>query len=62
MGYSKEGATGTVIWFSDEKGFGFIETYIEHTRVEIFTHFSKILSPSKTVFPGEKVLFDIEQD
>ena len=51
-------AEGTVKWFSDRKGFGFIE---QENGEDIFVHFSSIDMPGfKTLADGEKVTFDVE--
>ena len=51
-------AEGTVKWFSDRKGFGFIE---QEDGDDIFIHFSSIDMPGfKTLTDGEKVTFDVE--
>lgn len=51
-------AEGTVKWFSDRKGFGFIE---QESGGDIFVHFSSIdMSGFKTLADGEKVTFDVE--
>ena len=51
-------AEGTVKWFSDRKGFGFIE---QEEGDDIFVHFSSIdMSGFKTLSDGEKVSFEIE--
>lgn len=53
-------ATGTVKWFSNQKGYGFI---IPDQGVEdIFVHFSVIeMDGYRTLKPGQKVEFDITQ-
>ena len=51
-------AEGTVKWFSDRKGFGFIE---REDGDDIFVHFSSIDMPGfKTLADGEKETFDVE--
>lgn len=50
---------GIVKWFSEKKGYGFIE---QEDGPDIFVHFSSINSPGfKTLAEGERVSFDIEE-
>jgi cold shock protein len=52
-------AEGTVKWFNDSKGFGFIEREGEQ---DIFVHYSAILEEGfKTLKEGQKVSFDVVQ-
>jgi CspA family cold shock protein len=51
-------ATGTVMWFNDSKGFGFITP--ENGGEDLFAHFSAIQSQGfKTLKEGQRVSFDI---
>jgi CspA family cold shock protein len=52
--------TGTVKWFNDAKGFGFI-TPAEGGK-DVFVHFSAIQgSGFKTLTEGQQVRFDVRQ-
>ena len=52
-------ANGTVKWFSNKKGFGFIE---QEAGPDIFVHYSSITMPGfKTLNEGEEVQFDVEE-
>lgn len=51
---------GTVKWFSDAKGFGFICPVDKSTR-DVFVHFSKIDQEGyKSLYEGEEVEFEFE--
>ena len=52
-------ANGTVKWFNETKGFGFITT---DEGSDIFAHFSAIQGEGfKTLAEGQAVSFDIEE-
>lgn len=53
-------ATGTVKWFNESKGFGFITQ--DEGGADVFVHFSAIQgSGFKTLAEGQKVSYDIQQ-
>ncbi len=50
---------GTVKWFSDEKGYGFIE---KETGGDVFVHFSAIKAEGfKTLKEGQQVEFEVTE-
>jgi CspA family cold shock protein len=51
-------ATGTVKWFNDSKGFGFITP--QDGGKDLFVHFSAIQGQGfKTLKEGQRVSFDV---
>lgn len=51
---------GTVKWFNDTKGFGFL---LSETGEEVFVHFSAIKSDGfRSLKEGQKVTFDVVDD
>jgi len=51
-------ATGTVKWFNDAKGFGFITQ--DNGGEDVFCHFSAVQSDGfKSLAEGQKVEFDV---
>lgn len=54
-----EQVKGTVKWFNDEKGFGFIE---QEGGNDVFVHFSAILAEGrKTLQDGQQVTMTVSQ-
>ena len=53
-------AEGTVKWFSNEKGYGFIER--GNGEADVFVHFSAIAGDGyKSLTEGQRVAFDVVQ-
>ena len=51
---------GTIKWFSDQKGYGFITP--EGGKKDVFVHFSALQGEGfKTLAEGEQVSFDITE-
>lgn len=52
---------GTVKWFNDDKGYGFIK--LEGVAEDIFVHHTAIrMEGFRTLAPGEAVEFEIKKD
>ena len=52
-------SNGTVKWFKDDKGYGFIAG---EDGVEVFVHFSAIQGEGfKSLSEGQKVAYDVQQ-
>ena len=52
-------AMGTVKWFNDKKGYGFIA---QEDGGDVFVHHSAINMPGfKTLSEGDRVSFEVEQ-
>ncbi len=51
--------TGTVKWFNNEKGFGFIEVPGDK---DVFVHFSALVGEGfKSLDEGQEVSFEVEE-
>jgi CspA family cold shock protein len=56
---SDQRVTGTVKWFNDQKGFGFIE---HEGSKDVFVHHSAIVAEGyRSLTEGDRVEFSIEQ-
>jgi CspA family cold shock protein len=54
-------ATGTVKWFNDQKGFGFIQP--DDKSKDVFVHISAVEGAGlRTLKEGQKVSFEIVTD
>lgn len=54
-----ERETGTVKWFNDAKGYGFIA---RETGEDVFVHFSAIEGEGfRSLYEDQRVEFDVEQ-
>ncbi|HPA15406.1 MAG TPA: cold shock domain-containing protein [Desulfobacterales bacterium] len=52
-------STGTVKWFNEKKGYGFIK---QEEGQDLFVHYSSINMPGfKSLAEGDKVNFEIEE-
>ncbi|MEK6527588.1 MAG: cold-shock protein [Nitrospirota bacterium] len=52
-------AKGTVKWFNESKGYGFITS---EDGTDVFVHYSSIQGEGfKTIAEGDKVSFDVEK-
>ena len=53
-------AEGTIKWFSDQKGYGFVTP--DGSGKDVFVHFSALQGEGfKTLAEGQRVSFDITQ-
>jgi cold shock protein len=51
---------GVIKWFSDERGYGFIQ---QEEGDDVFVHFSSIAMPGfKSLAEGDEVSFDLESN
>ncbi len=53
--------TGTVKWFSDEKGYGFIEP--SEGGADVFVHISAVQAAGmNTLREGQKISYELQKD
>lgn len=53
-------AKGVIKWFSDERGYGFIQ---QEEGEDVFVHFSSIMMPGfKSLAEGDEVNFELENN
>jgi cold shock protein len=62
--YGNERNEGKVVWFSNDRGYGFINPIIDgdevDKEVEYFVHYSNIsMKGYKTLLENQKVTFDL---
>ncbi|GBE13123.1 cold shock-like protein CspA [bacterium BMS3Bbin14] len=56
---SDQEVKGTVKWFNDDKGYGFIE---QENGPDVFVHFRAIIGEGRrTLSEGQKVAFEVTQ-
>lgn len=51
--------SGTVKWFSDDKGFGFVAP--DDQSKDLFVHYSALTGDVRSLREGERVEFEVEQ-
>ncbi|OHB71774.1 MAG: cold-shock protein [Planctomycetes bacterium RBG_16_43_13] len=52
---------GTVKWFNDQKGYGFIQ--MDGSSEDLFVHYSAVkMDGFKTLAAGDKVEFEVQKD
>jgi len=57
--YEGRNMQGTVKWFNDAKGYGFIS---QNTGEDVFVHYSSIeMDGFRTLSKGEPVMFEVEK-
>jgi CspA family cold shock protein len=53
--------TGTVKWFNEQKGFGFIQP--DSGKSDVFVHISAVeRAGMRSLTEGQKITFDLEHD
>lgn len=59
---SNEVFTGTVKWFSNERGYGFVTINDDPSNAEYFVHYSSVtMDGYKTLKAGQAVTFELKE-
>lgn len=57
----QQSSTGTVKWFNDQKGFGFIQP--DNGGSDVFVHISAVeRSGMRTLREGQKISYELQRD
>ena len=56
-------ATGVIRWFSEHRGYGFIDTDDEDVAVPLYVHHTAILGRGyRNLLPGQTVRFEVRRE
>ena len=55
--------TGVIRWFSEHRGYGFIDTDEEEASVPLYVHHTAILGRGyRNLHPGQNVRFEVRRE